>query len=163
MVPHQKEVYYRLGIWHLHITHKTNTRLQLLWMVSYHPENGCPPTKGWSPTKRKCTTDMEFGTYTLLTKLTPGDNCHGWSPTISRMVTHHKDVYYRLGIWHLHISHKTNTRWQLDSLLPTLEWSPTRRKYSRALEFGTNTLLTKLAPGDNWHWWSPTIPRRVTC
>ena len=28
-------------------------------------------------TRRKCTTYLEFGTYTLLTKLTPGDNCHG--------------------------------------------------------------------------------------
>ena len=43
-------------------------------------------------------TDFEFGTYTFLTKLTPGDNCHGWSPTIPRMVTHQKDVYYRLGL-----------------------------------------------------------------
>ena len=31
---------------------------------------------------------MEFGTYTLLTKLTRVDNCHEWSPTILRMVVH---------------------------------------------------------------------------
>ena len=31
---------------------------------------------------------MEFGNYTLLTKLTPGDNCHGWSLTIPWRVTH---------------------------------------------------------------------------
>ena len=30
-----------------------------------------------------------------------------WSPTNLRMVTHQKEVYYRLGIWHLHITHKT--------------------------------------------------------
>ena len=29
------------------------------------------------------------------------------------MVTHQKKVYYRHGIWQLHITHKTNTRWQL--------------------------------------------------
>ena len=37
MVIHQKEVYYRLEIWHLHFTHKTNTRRQLLQMVTFHP------------------------------------------------------------------------------------------------------------------------------
>ena len=35
---------------------------------------------------------MECGNYTLLTKLIPGDNFHGWSPTITpanpRMVIH---------------------------------------------------------------------------
>ena len=36
MVTHQKEVYYRPVIWHLHITHKTNTKW-LPWMVTYHP------------------------------------------------------------------------------------------------------------------------------
>ena len=87
MVTHQKEVYYRLGNWHLHITHDTNTRWQLPSMVTYHYLDGHPPTLGWSPTRRKCTTDMEFGNYTLLTKLTPGDNCHGWSPTIPVRVT----------------------------------------------------------------------------
>ena len=44
--------------------------------------------RGWSPSRGKCTRDMEFGTQTKLTKQTPGDNCHGcgWSPTIPRMV-----------------------------------------------------------------------------
>ena len=46
------------------------------------------PRLVWSPTIRKCTTDMEFGNYTLLMKLTPGDNCHKWSRTILRMVPH---------------------------------------------------------------------------
>ena len=73
--------------------------------VTYHPYEDHPPTKVRSPTilkmvtnqlkdghpkkRRKCTTDMEFSTYELLTKLTPGDNCHGWSPAILRMVTYH--------------------------------------------------------------------------
>ena len=54
----------------------------------------------------------------------PGDNCHGWSPTTPRMVTHTpwmvtywKKIYYRLGIWHLDLTHKTKTRWQLPGLV----------------------------------------------
>ena len=46
------------------------------------------PKDGHPKKRRKCTTDMEFGTCTLLTKLTPCDNCHGWSPSILMMVTH---------------------------------------------------------------------------
>ena len=88
MVTHQKEVYYRLQIWQLHFTLKTITRWQLPCMVTYHSLGGRPQTLGWSPTRRKCTSNLEFGNYTLLTKLTPGDNCHEWSPTILRMVTH---------------------------------------------------------------------------
>ena len=34
----------------------------------------------------------------------------GWSPINPRMVTHQKEVYYRLGIWHLDLTQKTNTR-----------------------------------------------------
>ena len=37
MGTHQKKVYYILGIWHLHITHKTYTKGQLPWMVPYLP------------------------------------------------------------------------------------------------------------------------------
>ena len=37
-------------------------------------------------------------------------NCHGWSPTILRMVTHQKEVYFRHGIWHLHITQTNKTR-----------------------------------------------------
>ena len=43
MVTHQKEVYYRLGIRQLHIINKTNTKRQLPWMVTYHPEVCHPP------------------------------------------------------------------------------------------------------------------------
>ena len=154
-------------------------------LVTYHPLDGHPLTLGWSPTRRKCTTDLEFGTYTLLSKLTPGDNCQGWSPTIPRMVTHqpkdghpteacmlqtrnltlrlisqnydkvttarnghlpslewsptnprmvtlHKEVYYRLEILHLDLTHKNKTSWQLpgrvtyhpgDGHPPTQAWS----------------------------------------
>ena len=73
-----------------------------LYSENYHlvttAMDGHPPSLGGSPAKpkdghpkkrRKCTTDMEFGSYTLLTKLAPGDNCHASSPTILRMVTYH--------------------------------------------------------------------------
>ena len=55
-------------------------------MVPHHPQDGHPPTQGWATTRRKCTVDFGFGTYTLLMKLTPGDNCHGCSLNNSRMV-----------------------------------------------------------------------------
>ena len=32
--------------------------------------------------------------------------CPGWSPTNQRMVTHQKEVCYRLGIWHFDLTHK---------------------------------------------------------
>ena len=72
-------------------------------MGTHQPKNGHPPegsvlktgnlalrlntqkehqSLGGSPTRGKCTIVLEFGNYTLLTKLTPGDNFHGWSPTI---------------------------------------------------------------------------------
>ena len=44
-----------------------------------------------SPSRPKyttITTDMEFGTLNELIKLIPGEKCHGWSPTIPRLVTH---------------------------------------------------------------------------
>ena len=63
-------------------------------------------------------------TTTLLTKLIPGENCHGWSPEIPRRVTHQpKDSHppeervLLLRIWHLHFTYKTNTRWQLPRMV----------------------------------------------
>ena len=44
-------------------------------------------------------------------------NCHGWSPTILRMVTHQpedghhqKEVNYKFGIWYLDLTYKTKPR-----------------------------------------------------
>ena len=101
---------------------------------------GHPTTQRWPPTIRKYTTDMEFGNYTLLMRLTPADDCNGGSPTIPRRVTHHKKMYCRHGIWQLHITNETSTRWQLpwwsltiprrvtcqpeDGHPPTNWWSP---------------------------------------
>ena len=42
----------------------------------------------------------------------------GWSPTNQRMVTHLKEVYYRLRILNLDLTHKT------DPIDNCLEWSP---------------------------------------
>ena len=102
--------------------------------VTHQPKAGRQPTKGWSPTnlrmvtqRRKRITDLEFGTYILFTKLTPGKNCHGWSSTIPkmviltqgwsptnlRMVTHQRGVCSIQGIWHLDLTYQTNTRWHL--------------------------------------------------
>merc|ERR1711867_59076 len=62
---YQKEVYYRLEIWHLALTHKIKARCSA---------DGQPPSPGWSPTiqrmvthhpkstRGKCTTGMELGT-----------------------------------------------------------------------------------------------------
>ena len=145
MVTHQKEVYYRHGIGTYKLLTKlkpgdnchgwSTTIIRKVVHKPYHPQKSHPPTQGWSPTKRNCSRDMELGTYTLLTKLAPGDNCYGWSltiprmvtnqpkdghpptqgwsPTNPRMVTHQKGTYYRNGIWHVHITHKANTRGQL--------------------------------------------------
>ena len=81
MVTHQKEVYYIHGIWQLHITHKTSTRRQLPWMVNGH----LPCLGGFPPTQ-------------------------GGSLTNPRMITHQKELYFRLGIWHLDFTHKTKRR-----------------------------------------------------
>ena len=43
---------------------------------------------GWSPIRRKCTTDLEFGNYTLFTKLTSGGKYLGGLPANPGMVTH---------------------------------------------------------------------------
>ena len=88
MVTLHKEVYYRLGIWHLDLPHKTKTRM---------------PTStqawSWSPTIRMYTKDMDGH---LLSQ--------GWSPTILRMVTHQKKVFFKDGFWHLYLTHKTKNR-----------------------------------------------------
>ena len=48
MVNNQKEVYYKLGIWHLDLTHKKKA-IQLPWMVTYHPKDGHPQPKDGHP------------------------------------------------------------------------------------------------------------------
>ena len=67
-----------------------------LSMVTYYPKHGNPQTQGWSPTSRRCTTNIEFWDLDL--------DCHGWSPTNPKMGTHQQGVYYRLGNWHLKLN-----------------------------------------------------------
>ena len=53
MVNHKKEVHYRLGIWHLDLTYKTNTFRQLPLLVNYISFDEHPPAKGWMVTLKK--------------------------------------------------------------------------------------------------------------
>ena len=82
---------------------------------------------------------MEFGTYTLLTKLTPGDNCHGWSPTILRMVTHQPKVKVGhpqegcvLQTWNMLLRLDSENESQvitaMDGPLPSPGWSPSNSR-----------------------------------
>ena len=48
-VIHQKEVCYRLRIWHLNLTHKKRARGQLRGMVTYHPLDVTPQSKDGHP------------------------------------------------------------------------------------------------------------------
>ena len=89
-------------------------------MDSHHPQDGHhPPKDGHPPAKiylkevyyRLEILHLDF-THNIKTRC-PGNNCHGWSVTITRVVIHHpkdghppskihqKELYYRLGIWHL--------------------------------------------------------------
>ena len=53
----------------------------ILRMVAHQTKDGHPPSLGWSPT-----------------------NPRTW------LVTHQKEVYYRLGIWYFDLSQKTKAR-----------------------------------------------------
>ena len=108
---HKKEDYYRVGIWHLPLTHKTNTRWQPSWMFTYHPQDArmvthhskdChPPSKIWSLTFPNFVTN--FVTHfskdshhpspvwsNTIPSMATNHHCHipypWWSPTNSRMV-----------------------------------------------------------------------------
>ena len=111
---YQKEVYYRLEIWHRDLTHKIKTR----WSAM----DGQPPSPGWSPTIQNLPERGVLQTWTLAhihySQNQDQVKCHGWSATIPRMVTHHpkdgrppskinqKELYYRLGIWYLGLTNK---------------------------------------------------------
>ena len=99
--------------------------------------------------------------------------CHGWSATIPRMVTHHpkdghppfkiyqKDLYYRLEIWHLDLTHKIKTMLSaIDGQPPSPGWSPTIprkvthnpkstwRNCTTELKFANKTKLIKSKSGE---------------
>ena len=104
MVTHQKEVYYKLGIWHLDLTHKTKAKQQLPWMVTYHPKDSHPqPKDGHPPGGNVVQTwnlALEFFSQNEI-QVTASMDGHllslGLSPTNPWMVTHQKEVHYRLG------------------------------------------------------------------
>ena len=62
---YQKELYYKLGIWHLNLTHKNKTS----WMVSHHHQDGHPPSKGWLPTIQNLTEGSVLQTCYLAHRL----------------------------------------------------------------------------------------------
>ena len=125
MVTHHKKVKWTLGIWNLDLTHKTFNRWQLPWMVPYYPWDSHPATQRWSTTKRKCTVDMELGTKTSLTKITPGNNCHWWSRTLPRMVIHHPKYSHQLSQRWSPISKRIVTNHPQDGHPPSKGWPPT--------------------------------------
>ena len=139
-------MYYRPGLWHYTLVTKITPgdnchgwSPSILRMVAHQPKYGHPPTLGWSPTRRKCTTDLEFSTYILLTKLTSGylltKLTPGYLPTLRGSHTNPRSVAHQPKYGHP----------------TTLGWSPTRRKCTIDMEFGTYTLLAELTPGDNCH------------
>ena len=110
-------------------------------MVTHQPKDGHPPTQGWSPTKRKCTTDLVFGTHIIsLTKLTPqvttAMDGHLPSlaglPTNPRMVIHQpKDSHPQEGSviptcnLSLYSQNERQVTTAMDGHLPSLGGSPT--------------------------------------
>ena len=146
MVTHQKEVCYRLRIWHVDL-------YKQLW-----PGDNC---QEWAPTILSIVTHLSEDGHppevSMLQirnddKLTTARNGHlpslAWSPTNPRMITLRKDVYYRLRIWHLDLTHKMKTMGQLPGMVtyhlgdgppPTQAWSPTIRMYTTHSEFMTKT------------------------
>ena len=79
---YQKEVYYRLEIWHLDLTHKI--KKGEVRMVSHHLKDGYPPSKGWSTTIQRMV------------------NHH--------LKIYKKEVYNRHGILHINKTYKIKTR-----------------------------------------------------
>ena len=115
MVTHHNEVNYKLRIWHSNLTNKNKTRNLALRLNSQDKDQ---------------VTIVRNGHLPFL----------GCSPPNPRMVTFWKEIYNRLGIWHLDLTHKTKPRWQLPGMVtyhqgdghpPTQGWSPTRSITSR--------------------------------
>ena len=70
-------------------------------MVTHQPKDGHPPEGSMLQT-RNLALRLISQNYD---QVTTAGNGHlpslRWSPTNPKMVTLHKEVYYRLGIWHL--------------------------------------------------------------
>ena len=79
-------------------------------MVTHQPKDSHPTEASMLQT-RNLTLRIISQNYDLVTTARNGHlPSLEWSPTNPRMVTLHKEVYYRLGIWHLDLPHKTKTR-----------------------------------------------------
>ena len=104
-------------------------------MDTHQPKDGHPPEASTLQT-RNLTLRLISQNYD---QVTSAGNGHlpplGWSPTNPRMVTLNKEEYYRLGIGHLDLPHKTTAR----MLTSTQAWAPTKRTYTTDLEFMTKT------------------------
>ena len=82
----------------------------ILRMVTHQPKDGLPP-EGSMLQNRNLALRLNSQDKD---QVQTARNVHlpslGWSPTNPRMVTLQKEVYYRLGIWYLDLTHKTKTR-----------------------------------------------------
>ena len=108
----QWEVYFRLGIWHLDLTHKIKVN-EVEWIVSHRPQNGHPLSKGWSPTNQNLPEGSVLLALNLAHRFNSQNQDHwmvshppkdghpptqGWLPTIKNL----KEFV----IWHQDLTHK---------------------------------------------------------
>ena len=145
-------------------------------MVHHHPQDGHPPSRGWSSTIQDLPERIVLQTWNLAARLYTKKQGQvscvlsplspGWSPNIPRMITHHlkstgMKVYFRLGIWHINLTHKIRSRWSaMDGHPPSPVWSPTIPR-----------MVTHHSKSTRRHWsvmdgqppspgWSPTIQNK---
>ena len=74
------------------------------------------------------------------------------------MVTHQKEVYYNLGIWDLDLTYNFQ-EWSPIIIPRMVTCQPMDGHPQQGQILQTWNLALRLRPGDNWHKWSPTIPR----
>ena len=119
-----------------------------------------PSSQGWSPTIQNTPKGIVLQTWNLASRINLQNldqvKCHGWSVTIPRMVTYHpndshppfkiyqKEVYYRLKIWHLGLTHKIKIGWSADGQPylqdghghpPSKGWSPKIQIYQKEVYY----------------------------
>ena len=135
MVTHEKDKNYRHGIWHLDWTQKTNTRWHLPWrwsptiprMVTHQPKDGHPPEGSILQTRNLALRLNSQNKDQVTTAMDGHLPFLGWSPANPRMVTHRNEVDYRCGIWDIHLTHKTKTKWQLPWIVTYHYWMVTHQ------------------------------------
>ena len=179
MVTHQKEVHYRLGIWHIDLRPGDNCQEwspTIPRMVTPQPKDGHSLTGSIIQTRNLALRLNSQDKDQVTTARNGHLSSRVWSPTNLRMVTHQKEVYYRLGIWHLDLTHKTMTRWQLpwmvtyhplDGHPPSKIWSPTFQNMVTIQKLVTHQAKEGHPPSPVWSLTVPsllshTIPRMIT-